>query len=129
MRRNEDGMNKIIPLFHMSVGDVLRIGLMGVFVVICIALAIIILMQESKQNGLSGTISGAADSSWGKNKGRSMEGKLVKITKILVVLFVVIAVILNFNFLRVFLLLRVIWCSPDILMVRKGYKGYGEGYI
>ena len=97
MRRNEDGMNKIIPLFHMSVGDVLRIGLMGVFVVICIALAIII-MQESKQNGLSGTISGAADSYWGKNKGRSMEGKLVKITKILVVLFVVIAVILNFNF-------------------------------
>ena len=82
MRRNEDGMNKIIPLFHMSVGDVLRIGLMGVFVVICIALA----------------ISGAADSYWGKNKGRSMEGKLVKITKILVVLFVVIAVILNFNF-------------------------------
>ena len=43
MRRNEDSMNKIIPLFHMSVGDVLRIGLMGVFVVICIALAIIIL--------------------------------------------------------------------------------------
>ena len=78
-------MNKIIPLFHMSVGDVLRIGLMGVFVVICIALAIIILMQESKQNGLSGTISGAADSYWGKNKGRSMEGKLVKITKILVI--------------------------------------------
>ena len=95
MRRNEDGMNKIIPLFHMSVGDVLRIG---VFVVICIALAIIILMQESKQNGLSGTISGAADSYWGKNKGRSMEGKLVKITKILVILFIVIAVILNFNF-------------------------------
>ena len=90
-------MNKIIPLFHMSVGDVLRIGLMGVFVVICIALAIIILMQESKQNGLSGTIS-AADSYWGKNKGRSMEGKLVKITKILVILFIVIAVILNFNF-------------------------------
>lgn len=30
--------------------------------------------------------------------GRSMEGKLVKITKILVILFIVIAVILNFNF-------------------------------
>ena len=98
MRRNEDGMNKIIPLFHMSVEEVLRIGLMGVFVEICIALAIIILMQESKQNGLSVTISGSADSYWGKNKGRSMEGKLVKITKILVILFVVIAVILNFNF-------------------------------
>ena len=91
-------MNKIIPLFHMSVGYVLRICLMGVFVVICIALAIIILMQESKQNGLSGTISGAADSYWGKNKGRSMEGKLVKITKILVILFIVISLILKFNY-------------------------------
>ena len=88
-------MNKIIPLFHMSVGDVLRIGLMGVFVVICIALAIIILMQESKQNGLSGTISGAADSYWGKNKGRSMEGGLVKATTIMGVLFFVISVALN----------------------------------
>ena len=91
-------MDKMIPLFHMSVGDVLRIGLMGVFVVICIALAIIILMQESKQNGLSGAISGAADTYWGKNKGRSMEGKLVTITKVLAVLFILIAVILNINF-------------------------------
>ena len=88
-------MNKIIPLFHMSVGDVLRIGLMGVFVVICIALAIIILMQESKQNGLSGTISGAADSYWGKNKGRSMEGGLELATRILAVVFVVLSLILN----------------------------------
>ena len=95
MRRNEDSMNKIIPLFHMSVGDVLRIGLMGVFVVICIALAIIILMQESKQNGLSGTISGAADSYWGKNKGRSMEGGLELATRILAVVFVVLSLILN----------------------------------
>ena len=47
---------------------------------------------------MSGTISGAADSYWVKNKGRSMEGKLVKINKILVILFIVIAVILNFNF-------------------------------
>ena len=90
-------MNKIIPLFHMSVGDVLRIGLMGVFVVICIALAIIILMQESKQNGLSGTISGAADSYWGKNKGRSMEGGLVLATRIMAVLFVVFSLLLNLN--------------------------------
>ena len=55
-------------------------------------------MQESKQNGLSGAISGAADTYWGKNKGRSMEGKLVTITKVLSVLFVLIAIILNINF-------------------------------
>ena len=85
-------------MFGMSWADTIRVALMIIFVIICAALTIIVLMQESKQNGLSGTISGAADSYWGKNKGRSMEGKLVKITKILVILFVVIAVILNFNF-------------------------------
>ena len=51
-------------------------------------------MQEGKSAGL-GAISGAADTYWGKNKGRSMEGMLVKITRILVILFVVIAAVLN----------------------------------
>ena len=55
-------------------------------------------MQEINQKGLSGAISGAADTYWGKNKGRSMEGKLVTFTKILAVLFVIIAIILNINF-------------------------------
>ena len=79
-------------MFGMSWADTLRIVLMGIF------LTIVVLMQESKQNGLSGAISGAADTYWGKNKGRSMEGKLVTITKVLAVLFVVIAIILNINF-------------------------------
>ena len=81
-------------MFGMSWADTLRIVLMGIF----IFLTIVVLMQESKQNGLSGAISGAADTYWGKNKGRSMEGKLVTITKVLAVLFVVIAIILNINF-------------------------------
>ena len=85
-------------MFGMSAADIIRIVLMGIFILVCIALSIVVLMQESKQQGLSGTISGAADTYWGRNKGRSMEGKLVKITKILVILFIVIAVILNFNF-------------------------------
>lgn len=79
-------------------GHTLRIVLMGIFILVCIFLTIVVLMQESKQNGLSGAISGAADTYWGKNKGRSMEGKLVTITKVLAVLFVVIAIILNINF-------------------------------
>lgn len=51
-------------------------------------------MQESKSAGL-GAIAGAADTYWGKNKGRSMEGRLVTGTKILVALFIVIAAVLN----------------------------------
>ena len=57
-----------------------------VFILICLALTVIILMQEGKSAGL-GAISGAADTYWGKNKGRSMEGMLV--------LFMVIAAVLN----------------------------------
>ena len=72
----------------------LRIILTIVFLIICIALTVLVLMQEGKSAGL-GAISGAAESYWGKNKGRSMEGMLVKITKILVVLFIVISAVLN----------------------------------
>jgi preprotein translocase subunit SecG len=51
-------------------------------------------MQESKSAGL-GAISGAAETYWGRNKGRSMEGRLVTGTKILVALFLILAVVLN----------------------------------
>ena len=67
---------------------VLKIILTVIFIIISIALTVIILMQEGKSAGL-GAIAGAADTYWGKNKGRSMEGRLVTGTKILVVLFVV----------------------------------------
>ena len=67
-----------------------------IFVIDCIALSAIILLQEGKSAGL-GTISGAADSYWGQNKGRSMEGALVKSTKFLAMLFIVLAVVLNLS--------------------------------
>ena len=71
-----------------------RLILSIVFILISIIISILVLMQEGKSAGL-GAISGAAETYWGKNKGRSMEGKLVKMTTILVVAFLVIAVILN----------------------------------
>ena len=74
--------------------EALKIVLTVCFILICIALVVLVLMQEGKSAGL-GSISGAAETYWGKNKGRSMEGRLVKITKILAVLFMVIAAILN----------------------------------
>ena len=74
----------------------LRIILTVLFIFICIALVVLVLMQEGKSAGL-GAISGAAETYWGKNKGRSMEGRLVRFTKILAVLFMVLAVILNLN--------------------------------
>lgn len=76
----------------------LKILVAVLFVLVSIAITVIVLMQESKSAGLSGAISGAADSYWGKNKGRSMEGKLEKFTTILAVCFFVFAIILNLNF-------------------------------
>jgi len=75
---------------------VFRIILQIIFILVCIALAAIVLMQEGKSAGL-GAISGAAETYWGKNKGRSMEGKLVKFTKYLAVAFIVLTVVLNLN--------------------------------
>ena len=76
---------------------VLRTILTVIFVIICIALTVLVLMQEGKSQVL-GSISGMADTYWGKNKGRSMEGALVKITTGLAVGFMVLAVVLNLNF-------------------------------
>ena len=78
--------------------DILKTILMIIFAIDCIALSAIVLMQEGKTQGL-GSIGGmSTDTYWGQNKGRSMEGKLVTITKVLSVLFVLIAIILNINF-------------------------------
>lgn len=84
-------------MFGMSVADTIRVVLMAIFILVCICLTVVVLMQESKQNGLSGAISGAADTYWGKNKGRSMEGMLVKLTRLFVILFIVIAAVLNMS--------------------------------
>lgn len=73
---------------------VLKTVLTVVFIIICIALTVIILLQEGKSAGL-GAISGAADTYWGKNKGRYMEGMLVKVTRVLVILFLLISIVLN----------------------------------
>lgn len=70
-----------------------------VFIVVCVALTVIVLMQEGKSAGLTGSISGIADTYWGKNKGRSVEGTLEKLTKVLAVLLIVLAAALNSKFI------------------------------
>lgn len=74
----------------------LRFILTILYIFDCVALVIVVLMQEGKAAGL-GAISGAAETYWGKNKGRSMEGMLVKVTKLLAVAFILFAIALNLN--------------------------------
>ena len=74
--------------------EILKTILLILFAIDCIALSAIVLLQEGKSAGL-GNIGGAAESYWGQNKGRSMEGALVKFTKYLAILFIVLAAVLN----------------------------------
>ena len=76
--------------------EALRVVINIIFILVCVALTVFVLMQEGKSAGL-GSISGAAETYWGRNKGRSMEGMLVKITKILAVFFMLLAAVLNLN--------------------------------
>ena len=73
---------------------ILKYVLMVLFVLVCIIATVLVLMQEGRSQGL-GAIAGAAETYWGKNKGRSMEGNLVKWTKILTVVFFLLAIVLN----------------------------------
>lgn len=72
----------------------LKVILTILFVLDCIGLTAAVLLQEGKSQGL-GAIAGAAESYWGKNKGRSMEGGLVRLTTIMGVLFFVLSLVLN----------------------------------
>ncbi|MBR1853502.1 MAG: preprotein translocase subunit SecG [Lachnospiraceae bacterium] len=74
----------------------LRVALTVIFIIVCVSLVVLVLMQEGKAAGL-GAISGAAESYWGKNKARSMEGLMVRITKILAFTFIALALVLNLN--------------------------------
>ena len=75
---------------------VVKIIIQIIFILLCIALTVLVLMQEGKSAGL-GAISGMAETYWGKNKGRSMEGNLVKITKYLAIGFMLISIVLNLS--------------------------------
>lgn len=53
-------------------------------------IVVLVLLQEGKQQGLSGAIAGGAETFFGKSKGRTMEQKLVKITRVFAVVFFVL---------------------------------------
>lgn len=74
----------------------LKIVISIVYIIVSVALVILVLMQEGKAQGL-GSIAGAAETYWGKNKGRSMEGMLVKITRVLAILFMLLTMALNMS--------------------------------
>ena len=76
----------------------MKTALIIIFLVISVILAVIVMMQEGK-GGLSGAISGGADTYWSKNKGKSKESVLKKVTVVLGVLYFALALVLSSKFI------------------------------
>ncbi len=79
--------------------DILQIVLTIIYVIDCIALTVVVLMQEGKDAGLGALSGTTSETYWGQNKGRSIEGALIKATRIMAVLFFVLSIVLSMNFL------------------------------
>ncbi len=78
----------------------MKTGLIIALLVVSILLAIVVLMQEGKGGGLTSSLSGGgADSYWSKNKGKSKEARLKKLTAFLGILFMGIALLLSSKFI------------------------------
>lgn len=62
----------------------------AVLIVASIIITTVVLMQEGRSQSLSGVIAGGPEQSNGRSKGRTVDGKLERLTKFLIVIFFVI---------------------------------------
>lgn len=59
-----------------------------VHVVLAVILVAVVLLQSGKSEGLSGAVGGGAETFFGKNKAKTLDGILEKITAVLAVFFI-----------------------------------------
>ena len=74
----------------------LLIGLIIAHAVICLALVMIVLLQQGKAQGLSGAIAGAGESFFGKSKARTIDAMLKKFTAVVAIAFIGLSIWLYF---------------------------------
>ncbi len=78
----------------------MKIALTIAFIIVAVVLAILVLSQEGKENGFTGSFTGSVDTYWGKNKKHSREAKIQKATAFFGALFIIIAAILSSKWLN-----------------------------
>ena len=69
--------------------------LIAIYFIVALVLTILTLTQTKEDDGASSAITGGSGSFYEKNKGRTKEGQIKKITIILAVVFVVLAILLG----------------------------------
>ncbi len=77
----------------------MKLALTIVQLIFAIALVCVVIFQQGRQQGL-GAIAGAADTFLSKNKSKSLDATLAKITTVIAGLFIVITLVLSFEFLN-----------------------------
>ena len=66
----------------------------GILLMIAAIIMIVTIMLQSSERAGLGAVSGAAETFFGKNKAKSIEGKLALITKICAIVFVVLSLVM-----------------------------------
>ena len=66
-----------------------------IYFIVAVALVAIVMLQSGKSAGLSGAIAGGADTFLSKNKAKSLDAKLAKMTKWVAILWIVITLVLS----------------------------------
>lgn len=75
---------------------VLKYIVLAIYVIICLALIIVATIQTKDSSGASGAITGSSTNNfYEKNKGRTKEGKLKRLTIILGIAFIVGSIVLG----------------------------------
>ena len=85
---------------HSLEDEKLKTALTILFVIIAIALTILVLSQEGKDQGFGSALSGTVDTYWSKNKKHSKDAVIKKVTAVLGVLFMVVAILLGSKWFR-----------------------------
>lgn len=80
--------------------EALKVICVIAFFLVCIGLIVVVMLQDAKSEGLSGAISGGSGSYYSKNKGRTKEGMLNKLTLVLAILFIILSIVLNFSVMK-----------------------------
>lgn len=69
-------------------------------ILVSLFIIIVILLQQGHRAGITGAISGGADTFLSKNKARTFDATLARFTKYIAILFFVLALVANFIALK-----------------------------
>ena len=73
----------------------MKLALTILLLAVDVFLIAVILLQEGKTAGINGSISGGADTFLSKNKAKSLDAKLAKMTKWVAILWIIITLVLS----------------------------------